>query len=301
MVKECFGSSFEAAAIKELTSGWFNTAYSIDFTKKHPGTVLRVAPPPSLRLLSYEKDLMRSEAEVYRIVRENTSIPIPELFEYNSKRELIESDYMFMERYAGVSLDNLPDDSEEKKSVYNELIEITARIHSIANNRFGYLGDDTRLQGDTWKDAFLGMVFTLLDDGQDLGVELPRTYGEIKGLFNSRAAVLEEIQEPRLVHWDLWPGNIFIKQENGRYRIEGIIDWERSFWGDPEAENSVAEYKGFGREISDDPSASARRCMYGLYLYLAMVIEARIRFDSVPHAAMALETLGTELTRLEEL
>ncbi|MBW2623447.1 MAG: hypothetical protein JRD68_11130, partial [Deltaproteobacteria bacterium] len=53
--------------------------------------------------------------------------------------------------------------------------------------------------------------------------------------------------------------------------------------------------------VSNDPAALTRRRMYGLYLYLVMVIEARIRFDTVPHLAKTLENLGTELTRIEEL
>ena len=302
MVKDCFGSSFKIASINELTAGWFNTVYSIEFLNDHPGTVLRVAPPPNMRLLSYERDLMRSEVKAYRIVRENTSVPVPELFEYNFKQNIIENHYMFIEKYLGVPMDSIQDQNEdEKKSVYEELNKIAAQIHSVKGHRFGYLGTDSRLTGDTWKQAFLGMVFTLLDDGQELGVELPLPYYEIMRLFKGKAAVLDQITEPRLVHWDLWPGNIFIKMEDGRYRIEGIIDWERTFWGDPEAEASFATFKGFGGNSSNDPPALTRRCMYGIHLYLVMVIEARIRFESAPHVAWAYENLHKELSRLKEL
>lgn len=57
----------------------------------------------------------------------------------------------------------------------------------------------------------------------------------------------------------------------------------------------------FGGSPSNDPTALTRRCMYGIYLYLVMVIEARISFDSAPHVAGACENLPKELSRLKEL
>ena len=42
---------------------------------------------------------------------------------------------------------------------------------------------------------------------------------------------LDEVQSPRLVHWDLWDGNVFVDPATAQ--ITGISDFERSLWGDP--------------------------------------------------------------------
>lgn len=39
----------------------------------------------------------------------------------------------------------------------------------------------------------------------------------------------DAVKTPTLVHWDMWEGNIFIKDGT----ITGIIDWERAMWRKP--------------------------------------------------------------------
>jgi hypothetical protein len=52
------------APIEPLRGGWSNSAYATRFAGDHPDAVLRVAPDPQARLLSYVKDLMRAKVEV---------------------------------------------------------------------------------------------------------------------------------------------------------------------------------------------------------------------------------------------
>jgi hypothetical protein len=39
------------------------------------------------------------------------------------------------------------------------------------------------------------------------------------------------VTEPRLVHADPWPGNVFVVPETGE--VLGLIDVERALWADP--------------------------------------------------------------------
>ena len=47
-------------------------------------------------------------------------------------------------------------------------------------------------------------------------------------LENDKSA-FETIHNASLVHWDMWEGNVFIKDGH----VSGIIDWERALWGEP--------------------------------------------------------------------
>ena len=96
----------------------------------------------------------------------------------------------------------------------------------------------------------------------------------------SRDKVLfEKIKTPTLVHWDMWEGNIFVKDG----QISGIIDWERAMWGEPFMDDRFRYHtrheefvKGFG--ITELSGAELRRIYwYDILLYLTMMTEVAYR------------------------
>jgi aminoglycoside phosphotransferase (APT) family kinase protein len=103
--------------------------------------------------------------------------------------------------------------------------------------------------------------------------------------------VLDDVTTPSLVHFDLWPGNILLRDG----QITGIVDGERAFWGDPLAEmvslalfgdiaDDAAFLAGYGG-IEFDDSARRRIALYQSYLYLIMLIEGDPRGYSGPDRA----------------
>jgi len=97
--------------------------------------------------------------------------------------------------------------------------------------------------------------------------------------IESRLDALRDVTEPRLLHWDLWDGNVFVKEG----RVSGIVDFERAIWGDPLMEfyfgrfhNSKAFRQGYGVS-SPDPAQIARRKLYDLYIDLILYIECDFR------------------------
>lgn len=114
---------------------------------------------------------------------------------------------------------------------------------------------------------------TILNDGESLGVILPFSYENIREIFNRHASLLNEVKHPVLVHWDLWSGNIFIIEKHEKSQVEGIIDWERAYWGDPESESAIATnyygpavFQGYGRPLPKGRNAAIRHKMYQIYL-----------------------------------
>lgn len=308
MVRAQFGSALKVRAIQALTSGWFNASYAISFQGAHPDLVLRVAPDPALRLLSYEKDMMRAELEVYELIQQ-LDVPTPQVYGYDLERKVIDRDYMFLARLSGLPLHDVWDslDQENNDALQHQLGVYAARMHALHGPRFGYIGGQPE-QAPSWRQAFLNMILALLDDGVALGAQLPLSYREIRALFTDLAYALDEIEQPSLVHWDLWPVNVFvIPDDSGRYTIEGIIDWERTFWGDPEAEAPLVTqhygpsfFKGYGKELATGRSARIRQCMYRLYLWLIMVIEARVRFEEAEHLEWTRTRLEKDLRILRK-
>ena len=58
-------------------------------------------------------------------------------------------------------------------------------------------------------------------------------YEKIRRIFRETAPYLDEIRIPRLVHTDLWFGNILVSTADGAPRLAAIIDADRALWGDP--------------------------------------------------------------------
>ena len=53
-----------------------------------------VSPPPEMRVLTYEKDIMRTEVNVMKMLGDKTEIPIPKILGENFKRDIIDSFYL---------------------------------------------------------------------------------------------------------------------------------------------------------------------------------------------------------------
>ena len=63
------------------------------------------------------------------------------------------------------------------------------------------------------------MVRAVLADAGRFAVMLPRPMADVLDWFNARAAVLDEVITPVLVHFDLWDGNILVESGSARRRI----------------------------------------------------------------------------------
>ncbi len=252
----------------ELTEGMFNTAYRLTAADGRV-TVLKVAPPSDVPLLTYERDLMRTEALAFELMAAH-GLPVPEVL-------LHEDGLLLMTALAGepwsAARPGLSD--AEHGALRRELGVIVRDLHRITGDVFGYVQGPN---APTWREAFTKMVDAVLADADRFGVELP----DVRPAFAARAHLLDEVAEPVLVHFDLWEANIFLADSRGGgLRIEGIIDPERALFGDPLAE--IATVALFA-ELDDDFAAGygtdafteserTRIALYRAYLCLVMIVE----------------------------
>jgi aminoglycoside phosphotransferase (APT) family kinase protein len=309
LVKAQFGTAAAIAGIVPLTAGWFNTAYAILFSNLEPDVVLRIAPHPDQRVLTYERTLMHREVEIIETVQNLAGVPVPRLLGYDFSRRIVDRDCMFLEKLSGVAFNEVKDElpAAVVEGLDHDVGQVVARLAELRGPCFGYFGDGPGSGATSWRAAFLAMMEALIEDGVALGAQIPLAWDGLRSLVAAHAAVLDAITHPSLVHWDIWAGNVYVKQRNGRYTIEGIIDWERALWGDPDMETAVAcrfygpsFYQGYGKQLSDSGPEAVRQSLYRLYLWLVMVIEAKVRFEDAGHLPWAREQLRKELAWLEE-
>lgn len=306
MVHAAFGPEAAIRSYRELRDGYFNAAYRIDL---HDGRqiVLKAAPPPDVTVLRYERGIMGTEVEVMRCVREQTNAPVPEVYCYDPSHSLLDSDYYLMEFVAGEAWHRRREqlDEGQRTAIDTAIGGYLAQINAIEGTYFGYMALPVQ-RFPTWRAAFLAMFDDLLADGKARRVALPWAYEDLRARVAAAAPVLDEVQTPHLVHWDLWDGNIFVDAAG---RITGIIDFERALWGDPlmefqyrTLEAAPAFVQGYGRSLLHSPTAVARRTLYNLYLYLIMIIECAYRaYETDDQERWARQQLAVELARLAQL
>ena len=238
LVKVNFGDNCLVGNIVELKGGMFNSAYLIERVNENDKIVLKVSVSESTPILSYEKVTMYTEVEVYKMLADQTKIPMPKLLASDFSRKNIPCDYFFMTALVGETMNKAKLTKENKDLIMKELADYFAQQHRIKGQYYGYFTKDKKYQFTSWKDAFLHMMDMILSDGKAHGIKLP--YDRYEKLLKEKGFCFDQIMEPILVNYDLHPGNIFLKKMGDSYVVEGIVDFERAFWGDPYADFPAA-------------------------------------------------------------
>ena len=289
LVKIHFGESCEVDNITELKGGMFNAIYRMDRIHEGDRIVLKVGVIPGTPLLTYERDVMPTEVECFRLVAEQTTVPVPKILAFDFSKQHIPSNYFFMTALEGVPLSRVSGKmpSEQLNRIKAELADYLAQMHQIEGPYYGYFTNDPKQQYPTWREGFTHMFDQILRDCQTHQVRLP--YERIRRAFERTAGYLEEVSAPALVEYDCHEGNIFVKRTDATYHIEGILDLERAFWGDPLADFPAAfvftddirkesafldAYLKASDRIRDYEKSQIKRYqLYRLYLMLIMTAE----------------------------
>lgn len=278
MVSRIFGTD-EMTEYKELTEGYFNVAYEICL-KSGLHTILKVAPPKEITVMSYERNIMTSEVEAMKMVENYQGIPAAKVYGYDDSCTVCPSPYFFMEKLEGESLNSLREGmpTEELQNIQIQTGQINRKINEIVCPRFGYPGLP-KSQGTEWYPVFQKMIDMAIADARARDIDLQVSVDSLRQCLLRDRGIFEEVKEPRLVHWDCWDGNIFVKDG----KVTGLIDWERCLFADPLMEVGFRTYgeniyfrKGYGLETLT-PYEKRRAVWYDIYTMLLAAQECEYR------------------------
>lgn len=300
MVKKFF-HPLEMKTYKELTEGYFNMAYEIALDNGEK-VILKIAPSKDIRVMSYEKNIMYAEIETMKMVADYDNIPAPKMLGYDDSCTICNSPYFFMERLSGNSLDSVKSSltNEQIIKLYIESGKINKEINSILCPCFGYPGQP-EYQGTNWYSVFRKMLGGGIHDAIQGNVDLQIPIDLLWHYLERDKKIFEEVTEPRLVHWDCWDGNIFVKNDN----ITGIIDWERSLWADNLLEVGFRTYNDntFFKMGYDDIKLTGnqkrRALWYDIYLMILVSLECEYRkYETMDTYDWAVSTLKNQFWQL---
>lgn len=274
--------------MKELTDGWFNAAFLLSLPDGRE-FVLKVAPPPSVKLLRYEAEILRAEVEAMGRVK--GLVPVPTVVAHDAWGSVLSSPYFLMERLSGIPYNHLREtlNADQQRGVEVQTGRIVKALGIPGAKGFGLWNGPFFT---TWREAFEHLMTALRLDAEEAGVDLPDGCWDA-GLRHLSA--LNEVVEARLVHWDLWEGNLFVDPTT--LAVTGVIDFERALWGDPLMEINFflkrdGFLEGYGADLVASPGGPSRRYLYDLYLMLVMVVESKYRGFTAEHEAWPREQLA---------
>jgi aminoglycoside phosphotransferase (APT) family kinase protein len=268
--------------VSELEHGWFNVTYQMRLRDSRR-VVLKIAPPPAVEVMTYERGAMAVELAALRLITEYTDVPVPTVDFADQSQELCDAGYFFMPFIDADNLDLIRSELAAKElDAYHEALGAANReLNSIRGPGFGPLAGPGNA---SWRAVFTGVVEDVLRDGERRNVDLGWGYDVIREVVAEHAGSLDEVTEPAFVEWDLWDGNVMIRSG----AIVSLLDHERAFFGDPLIEagfagtqlpalgDPAAFMRGYGRsELTE--TEQVRRRLYCLHLILIMTIETVYR------------------------
>ncbi|MFF4861205.1 phosphotransferase family protein [Streptomyces sp. NPDC001231] len=273
--------------------------------------VLKVPPAPITPGLRYERDLLVGEAEFCRGAG-RAGVPAPRVV---AEGEEAGRRHLLMTACPGEPWDASVTDAEAA-DLRTRLGGQVARLHQVTGPGFGYPSGALGPLAPDWRTAFTAMYAAALEDARRYGARLPRPAEEIARTAAAAYGALDEVAVPRLVHFDLWPGNILVDRSAGGVRLGGLIDGERMFWGDPAADfvplallgdiredgAFLAGYHAAGGRAGFGRTARLRLALYRSYLYLIMLTETIPRALGREHERWTRDHVAPELSAaLEEI
>ncbi len=173
-------------------------------------------------LLTYERDLLRSEAALLRTAAGLPGVPVAEVLLMDTDRRHVEVDVMVSELLPGEGWSVVHDTMSPSATAraVRDVGTVMAGLHQVVGERFGYPAADFALGGATWPEAFGAMMAALLDDAEVWGVEVDAPL--VRAAVERAEPALAEITAPHLLHMDLWPGNVLVDRLTGA--VTGIVD-----------------------------------------------------------------------------
>lgn len=280
----------EVENAQPLGAGEYNAVYSV---RAGGGEyVLKIAPPESVPVMTYEQGMMSAEIFWYKQMREHSKIRVPRIAYSDLSHKAFPAEFFFMERLPGKQLNEMDFSVEEKNEAAGVTAHMAAELHQIKGERFGYLQMGLH---DDWYEAFHAMIESLIADGKRQGRSSRRGERLLKYIDDYKG-ILKAVP-CCMVNFDIWAPNILCTRTEAGIQY-AWIDPERSFWGDAiwdficlELFTPLAEKKESLRaynEVTDLPVLATReeRIRYAFaQAHMGLIMEIEKYYRYTPHHA----------------
>lgn len=203
------------------------------------------------------KDAARTAAAALRLLRAEVDLPIPQLRASDPDGEMVGQPYLLLGDLAGEPLvQAIPRiDEEQLYALGRRLGEALYRVHRLACERYGALEGDDPLAAEHERDYALARLDRDLGDCAEQGLIEGHVAGALRDWFAREFS--PPGRQAALICAGASPQTLLVAQRDGRWRISGLLGWERALGWCPAWEH-VAFF-----DAADDPRLFSLRVGYG--------------------------------------
>lgn len=265
IAKRWAGTAAEPASVTPCSGGADNTVVRVELADG-ARCVLKITPFRSTR---------KHEHEAEQLAHLRTlGVPTPEVYATNVGSLAEPDSYVLMAWVDAVPLSRLEACAAER--LHEPLAEMVAAVHACKGECWGRWGEDA--PHADWP-AFFGACFGPIVE--EVSGALPaKTCRAVEKIAGRLRELLHPGDGPRLLHWDLWGGNVLCRQGADGWELAALID-PACVWGCPEAELATLELFGladrrfrraYAKRVPVDAEwARVRRPTYQLFALLNQI------------------------------
>lgn len=263
-----------------LDGGLFNTTYFVEYGAGRKRAVLRLGPVNRHCLAGFEETLMQAEVYVDSVCQK-IGVPCSRVLRCDVSRRVVDRDFMIVEFIPSVAMSRAELTEERRERLYFQMGRYLAKLHEVTGSGFGFV---SRMCAGT---SFATWAEALISEARDIAGRLAARGGlraeeaaAVLAEFERNRALLDEVRVPRLLHADLWEGNVLLDEDT--LEIAAIIDGDRAVFGDPDFEFAApwmerpALLEGYGR--APDAPSSGRAERKRLYRMFYCLLEAYVGY-----------------------
>lgn len=233
--RRTFGSGTQVTTAAELGGGMYNTTLRVHVSGEERPVILRVAPPPHKQFRS-ERALMRNEFATLPYLAPIAPL-MPRLIAADFTHEVIGRDVMVQTLLDGIpaaeQLGTYPRSSWP--GFFRQLGEVARTVHAVRGPHFGPVAGP----GYTTWSAALTAAFTDIAADLDAARLDATDLRKVADLVDQHRGTFDEITEPRLLSGDFWTINCLMDAPTPVPTLSGVIDFDRTLWGDPAADWTI--------------------------------------------------------------
>lgn len=293
-----------------MSGGLFNTTYRVRCKTCNLDTVLRLGPVNRHLVVRFEENLMEAENYVYQLYQKE-NIACSQVLACDTSKKWVDRDFMIVKYIPSIVMCDAKLTEEEKIPIYEEIGRLAKRMHGIKNNRFGRVSEIlSGLSFSRWSEYLLSEMDNICSCLiRDKGIEI-QLARRAEGVVKKYEAWLDEITTPRLVHTDLWEGNILLEPSD-KSRIAAVIDADRAVFGDPDYELSCpwltnpGFLRGYGEEensfFEESYNSEKRAARRKLYVLIFRLLEGYIGLSEYNNRELYENSLKESVKLIEEL
>ncbi|MEM8532094.1 MAG: aminoglycoside phosphotransferase family protein [Chloroflexota bacterium] len=181
------------------------------------------------QLYSYDtSDQATAAIAALRQLRSEIDLPIPQLQAADAEGKTVGYPYAILSPVSGEPLTQVVAQLNEEQlyAIGRKLGEITYRIHRLAWPHYGHLKTDNGHLPEDERTYVLSQLDHALTECEQLTIIPMDINQELRVWFESEFQPVG--QQAALLHGNLAPTNLLIRQIDGRWSLSGIIGWENA-------------------------------------------------------------------------